>query len=305
MRYASYKFIKIHGKGVRELTIYELSNEFLNKYAKRRLRPNTIRGYRTNLEKHILPIIGSEDIEKINVEILDEITDRLQEKGLTNKSILYVHATLRKMLNYGNKRDLFYNGSYEKFDLPRIEGYKHTVLNEKEIIEVLKIANGTTEIELAIRLAIKYGMRRGEILGLQQEDLDAVNCVLHIQRTRSFECGKEIITPCKTKSSNRYVLIQEKDAKDLEKCDGKWLIPLTPTQIDKRFKKFLQIYGFKNVRFHDLRHSYATLMLAKGVNPKIVSTVLGHSGIQVTLNIYSHPDVSMQKACLDVIPMPF
>ena len=62
------------------------------------------------------------------------------------------------------------------------------------------------------------------------------------------------------------------------------------------------IGGFPEIRFHDLRHSYATLMLKKGINPKIVSSVLGHSGVGITLDIYSHPDVSMQQRCLEVLP---
>ena len=69
-------------------------------------------------------------------------------------------------------------------------------------------------------------------------------------------------------------------------------------QLEHRFKKFLQKYDFPQIRFHDLRHSYATLMMSKGVNPKIVSMILGHSGVDVTLDIYSHPDVSMQRICL-------
>ena len=65
-----------------------------------------------------------------------------------------------------------------------------------------------------------------------------------------------------------------------------------------QYRTFLSKNNFPPIRFHDLRHSYATLMLAKGVNAKIVSAVLGHSGVGVTLDIYSHPDVQMQQACL-------
>lgn len=285
------------------MTINELSKEFMEKYAKRKLRPNTIRGYETNIRKHILPVLGEKQADQITEKDIDELGEALAEKILNAKSMIYVHATLRKMLNYGNKKGWFQNTVYSIYDLPRVEEYKHTILKEEEIEWLLRWSwNWDDPVHVAVKLALKYGMRRGEILGLKKEDVDAVNNIIHIQRTRSFENGKEIITPCKTKNSNRYILVKEVDRKALLKerpGNRKWLIDITPTQLDKQFQKHLKNNGIKHIRFHDLRHSYATLMLQKGVNPKIVSTVLGHSGVQVTLNIYSHPDVSMQVTCLE------
>lgn len=283
------------------MTTQQLANEFMENYVKKRLRPTTVRGYQTNLNSHALPLLGNRTLHDLTPDDLDDLTEALQDKGLSNKSIIYVHATLRKALNYALKRGYITNNVYDRFDLPRIEEYTYRTLTEEQITQMLSNANTKAPLHLAIRLALRYGMRRGEVLGIRPEtDLDHQRHILHVQRTRTIENGTETVTPCKTKHSNRYILLTEEDTRALRSKKNGYAVPLTPTQLDKQFKTFLRIGGFPNIRFHDLRHSYATLMLSKQVNPKIVSAVLGHSGIAITLNIYSHPDTSMQKVCLEV-----
>lgn len=284
------------------MKINELTNEFMKNYADKRLRPTTLRGYRTNIDKHILPYIGQKRINELLPDDLDDLTETLQEKGLKNKTIIYVHATLRKAYNYAIKRGYISGNPYSRYDLPRVDTFRYTILPEDQMIRMLDAADGWDDIDLAIRLALRYGLRRGEILGIRPEtDLDYLNNTLHIQRTRTVENGQEVVTPCKTKNSDRYILLFDEDAAHLDTRTG-YAVPLTPPQLDFRFRQFLAQHQFSPMRFHDLRHTYATYMLSKGVNPKIVSSVLGHSGIAITLNIYSHPDVSMQRSCLEVLP---
>lgn len=249
-----------------------------------------------NFKNHIIPLIGNNDITKINAGTLDHLNQSMQ---LSNKSKVYVHATLRKTLNYAIKREYLSKNPYNQFDMPQVEEYKYKTLNEGEIKRMLQCVKGT-KIEIPVTLALCYGLRRGECLGIRpKEDFDNINNVLHIQRTRSKEYKEETITPCKTKKSNRYILLNYKHAKLLQSTTELYACSLTPAKLDNYFQEFLKKYKFPKIRFHDLRHSYATLMLAKGINPKIVSTVLGHSRIDTTLDIYSHPNVQMQKACLD------
>lgn len=171
-----------------------------------------------------------------------------------------------------------------------------------QIRKLLEDSAGLDPLKLAVRLSLRYGLRRGEVLGLIPEtDLDLCDCTIHIQRSRTIEEGREVLTPCKTKHSNRRILILPADAVDLSTILHGYAVPLTPTQLDKRFRDFLEREALPPIRFHDLRHSYATLMLRRGVNPKIVSTVLGHSCIAITLNIYSHPDTRMQTVCLEAL----
>ena len=284
------------------MTVMELCETFMSRYARDRLRPTTIRGYQTNIDLHVLPILGDLEIGDLTPEHLDTLTDALRDKGLSNRSAVYVHATLRKALNYAVKRRYLSANPYDWFDLPRVEDYGYTTLNPDQIHKLLADCKGTDPLKLAVRLSLSYGLRRGEVLGLIPEtDLDLCDCSIHIRRSRTIEEGREVLTPCKTKHSNRRILILKSDALDLSTILHGYAVPLTPTQLDKRFRELLRREELPPIRFHDLRHSYATLMLRQGVNPKIVSTVLGHSCIAITLNIYSHPDIRMQSICLEAL----
>lgn len=284
------------------MNLSELSADFARRYAAHRLRPTTARGYETNMRRHVLPTLGGVQVGELTAEHLDELAERLTARGLATRSVVYALATLRKVLNYAVKRGYISANPFARFDMPRVEEYRYITLTEAQMRAVFEATAGGDPLGLAVRLALRYGMRRGEVLGVIPEiDLDEGRHTLHIQRTRTIEQGKTTVTPCKTKKSNRFLLLSADDVATLSHVRHGYAVPLTPTQVDKRFKAFLAAHDLPDIRFHDLRHSYATLMLAKGVNPKIVSTVLGHSGVDITLDIYSHPNVEMQKACLAAI----
>lgn len=279
------------------MIVQELMQVFDKCYITERLKPTTANGYRVNIRCHILPYIGETMVDDIGLLTLEELTDTLRAKGLSNKTIVYVHATFRKALNFAlRRREISWN-PYELYDLPKIEQYKYKTLNASQIQKLLDGVQGQ-EIERYIRLAVCYGLRRGEILGILPGDYDETTGVLHVQRTRTAVNGRPVITTCKTKKSNRYVLIAKEDEPFITGRLFSW----TPTKLDTEFKRALTANGLpKEIRFHDLRHSYATWMLSKEVNPKIVSEVLGHSSVKVTLDIYSHANTSMQISCLNAM----
>lgn len=282
------------------MTLYELAQDFTENYMKTRLQAATVRGYTVNLDKHILPRLGNAAAHELTTDDLDELTAELSDT-LSNKSIIYVHATLRKMLTFAMKRGYVEKSPYGTYDLPRVRSYHYTVWREEEIYRALHQIKGTN-IEIPVTMALCYGLRRGECLGLIPSlDLDTKNNVLHVQRSRSVEKGSIILTPCKTKNSNRHILLKPEHTRLLlRSClPGNYTYEGSPKMLDLNFKRFMDLNDLPMIRFHDLRHSYATFMLYKGVNPKIVSSVLGHSSVKVTLDLYSHPDVSMQSVCLD------
>ncbi len=279
------------------MTIKQLANEFLHSYAEKRLRASTIRGYETNIRLHILPVIGDEHIRSITPEDLDKLNDSMTK--LSNKSKIYAHATLRKMLNFAIRRNELYFNPYEVYDLPRANKKQIQTLSEEEAAKMLTKAKGYY-VEAPITLALKYGLRRGECLGIiPEQDVDKKQKTLHIQRTRGYEKGKEIITPCKTDRSNRYILLADEDIEMLCGRAGAVLQILTPNMLQHYFRYFCWEYGFGEIRFHDLRHTFATLMMKRKVNPVIVRNILGHSSVKVTLDTYSHPDTQIQQICLD------
>ena len=284
------------------MTLNALAAEFDRNYMMRRLRETTISGYRVNLNNHVLPIIGDLTLDQLHVSHLDQITDELQDKGLSNKSIVYCHATTRKMLNYALKRGYIAGNPYAMFDLPRIHQYRYTVISPEQITWLADAARDRCpDLYPAIVLAGFYGMRRGEVLGVIPSR-DYRGGVLSVERTRTVIGSRTIITPCKTDHSQRQLLIAP-DHREIFACCpiGAYLVEFSPVVLNNSFRRLLALLDLPPMRFHDLRHSYATWMLAENVNPKIVSSVLGHANVGVTLDIYSHPNISMQNACLDAI----
>ena len=253
-----------------------------------------------NLELHVIPILGTRNPSDLTPDDLDDLTELLREKGLNNKSIVYVHATFRKALNYAMRRRQLQMNVYDLYDLPRVECFYYPIMDDDLFAHMLDLADGEAPLSLAIRLALRYGLRRGEVLGLRRSDLSGN--VLHIQRTRTVEGRADSVTPCKTRSSNRYILLMPEDATAIAAVKGDYVVSLTPTQLNKGFLTFLRRGGFPAMRFHDLRHNYATYMYRHGVDVKTISTVLGHSSVKITMDIYAHPDLQVQNACLQALP---
>lgn len=284
------------------MNVKTLYSEFHERYIKTRLKPNTQRGYRINLEKHVLPFIGDCELDSVTIKHLDYITDELTAKGLSARSVVYVHATLRKMFTFAVRRSYMPCTPYAFYDMIRVPEYRHHTITMSEIKQAVKIAEGTP-LYAPLVLAGLYGLRRGEVLGLMPGDYDSEKGVLYIQRTRNTNDGREVVTDCKTKNSRRYILIAPEHAGIFARTGSRYIVDMSSEMLDKRWRRFRYKLPepFHNIRFHDLRHSYATAMMKERVNPKIVSEVLGHSGVGITLDLYSHPDVSMQQQLLDVI----
>lgn len=184
------------------MKLYQLAEEFRKNYMTNRLRPSTMRGYNINLNRHILPCLGKVNVSALNVNHLDELTEHLKQKNLCNRSVVYAHATLRKMLSYALRRGYIRKTPYDVYDLPKVQKYKYTTLNTDQVRYILEHVSG--DLRLPVVLALKYGMRRGEVLGLKWSDIDVVQSTVHVQRTRGVENGTEVITPCKTESGNRF-----------------------------------------------------------------------------------------------------
>ena len=282
------------------MNVYQLAQSFRENYMKIRLRPTTIYGYDININNHILPLLAPYDLNDLTPDLIDDLTDKLRSEGLSNKTIVYVHATFRKMLNYAVKRGFVKINVYSSVDLPRVEKYNYHVLDAPEL-KLLLSASANTSLEVPVTLACCYGLRRGEILGIRYSDYSPSNGVLHIQRTKTYVKNGFIETPCKTENGNRYILLYPDHSIFFRDPHGEYLVPYSSYVLNSRFKKLADNLGLSPLRFHDLRHSYATLMMKSGVNPKVVSSVLGHSDVSVTLDIYSHPDVTLQNVCHEAI----
>ncbi|MED3690351.1 site-specific integrase [Peribacillus butanolivorans] len=189
------------------------------------------------------------------------------------------------------------------------------VWDEEEVNRFLKVAK-EDPVYIVFYLALTTGMRQGEILGLRWKDINLEKGLLNIKQTLSHD-GKTFLSGAKTKSSLRTINLSLSSIKvlitrkltvskeklsigpiyqdfDLVACTQHGT-PLNPVNIRRTFKRMIKMADVPEIRFHDLRHTHATLLLSNGVHVKVISERLGHSNIKVTLDTYSHVLPSMQE----------
>ncbi len=291
------------------MTIHELANDFRCNYMNRRLKPTTIRGYEVNLNSYILPYFKSYALEQVTYSAIDDFVAKIGSIGLSNTSIIYVLATFSKIYSYAVKRGYIAYNPLKSYDYPRKNSFQYNTLTQGQM-EVLLFAAKDKDEFPALLLACHYGLRRGEACAVSMNDISGN--VLYIRRTVTHVGGELVFTTPKS-DKIRCIKLLDEDIKQLLAYDKKRKKHssgalmrdkvgqiVTPNAINKRLKKLLQALSLPAVRFHDLRHSYATIMMQNGINPKIVSTVLGHSSVDITLDLYSHCYVDMQDVCLQV-----
>ena len=189
-------------------------------------------------------------------------------------------------------------------------------LTPEQVKTLLEAARGD-RLEALYVLAVHTGLRQGELLGLRWEDVDLDEGTLHVRRTLTSAKGGPVLSAPKTKGSKRSVKLSEsaidalrshlqRQLEEIDRVGSLWrengLIfasetgePLDRRSVtNHRFKPLLKRAGLPQIRFHDLRHTCATLLLGRNVNPKIVSEMLGHANIAITLDTYSHVLPNMQ-----------
>lgn len=293
------------------------------------LRPKTLIQYRQIVRQHILPTFGNMKLKDLRPDQIQSFYTSKLEKGTSARTVLLIHAVLHKSLNYALKTGLTIRNPADAVNRPKIRRKEMVTLTDSQARALISAVDGTRDAALYY-LAVSTGLRKGELLGLKWSDLDWKTRRLKIQRqTQSIPGQGQQFTEPKTAAGRRVVVLGEKAIEILRKhqgiqnmerkfADDRWqeydLIfpstigtPMEGTNLYHRYKLILQKCGLPNIRFHDLRHTAATLMLQQGTNPKIVQERLGHSDISLTLNTYSHvlPDMQEEVASkLDDLLMP-
>jgi len=287
------------------------------------VRPKTIIQYRRIVNNHINPIIGTYKLDEIKPNHIQNFYNSKLEKGTSERTVILIHAVLHKALRQAVLWGILGWNPSDAVIKPKKKKAEIKVLNDVQVRNLLLVAKGSS-IEVLIHTAITTGLRFGELLGLKWSDLDWNNRTLQIQRQVYFLPQKgNVFAELKTKASQRTIVLGKttlellkthwKEQQTLkEEMKETWhdLDLIFPSQtgnpndkgnLSRRFKKLLETAGLPPIRFHDLRHTAATLMLLQGINPKIVQERLGHSDISMTLNTYSHVLPSMQQDAADKI----
>ncbi|MCU4885119.1 tyrosine-type recombinase/integrase [Bacillus cereus] len=281
-----------------------------------KVKKQTLNTYRWIVEKHIVPTIGDVELTKLDPMIIQGLYNKLtKEKVLSDENIQKVHTLINDSLKKAERWGLIARNPAALVDRPKAVKKEITVWNVEEVRQFLKYAKKGGRYYIAFLLALTTGMRQGEILGLRWKDVDFENRCVRITQTLSSD-GKDLLPYTKTKSGSRTIDLPEETVTALkmhwlfirgerEKNRSYKNLDLVvctefgtsthKSNIRRVFKSIIEKADIPKIRFHDMRHTHATLLLLQGVNPKIVSERLGHADVRITLDTYSHLLPSMQR----------
>jgi len=297
---------------------------------KHEVRESTLSKNRCIFETHILPLLGGNRIDKLNVKVLEDWKTAINEKGLSFSMRKNIYSVLRAMLNYAVRIDLL-----PKNPLHRVGNFKDAY-EKKETLQYYTVEQFQMFIAAAyddvqetgdmryytfFSTLFYTGARKGEANALDWTDLDGD--LLHIGKNivQKLE-GDDRITPPKNKSSDRTLQVplpllavfeeqrkwQKKNgvySKHAKICGG--LHALRDTSIEKKNKQYAEKAGLPKIRIHDFRHSHASLLANEGINIQEIARRLGHSKIEMTWNTYSHlypREEERAVKLLNQIPLP-
>ncbi len=279
-------------------------------FCKPALRETTKAGYENCIYNHIIPTIGKTPLNKLSQNDLQQFYVRLKKggrlkdvntkgTGVSDRMVRSYHGRCRSALEKAMTEGLITTNPAIGCKLPPKKGREMQVLTPNEIARFLARAKEEGYYEIFL-LELSTGMRRGEILGLKWSDINFKDGSLRISR-QVVAAGKQVIVqPPKTRTSIRTIILPpymvELLAQMKKEKTCEWIFPSpvkegeprNPTALHHRFKLILKRASCKDIRFHDLRHTFATMALENGMNVKTLSGIIGHISAETTLNIYSH-----------------
>ncbi len=309
---------------VERQTVGQFLERWLEDVARPRLRPKTYHSYAQLVRLHLAPTLGHHQLSKLAPQQVQAMMNAKLASGLSPRTVQYLRAVLRRAIGQALKWGLVSRNVVLLTDPPRVTRPEIATLTPVQARAFLDAVKGA-RLESLYAVALALGLRQGEALGLRWQDVDFDGGVLHVrvalQRVRGEPA--RLVEP-KTRQSRRTlpmpaIIVAQLRAhhdRQLTECVtagpawqgehwGLVFCTATGTPLDARhvvfyFKRQLRHAGLPDIRFHDLRHSCASLLLAQNVHPRVVMEILGHSTIALTMNTYSHvlPEAQRQAATL-------
>ncbi|OPA77442.1 site-specific integrase [Paenibacillus selenitireducens] len=307
--------------------------EWRTKFVEKDLEATTIENYNFQVKRHILPYFGHMSLDKIKTMHIVNYMQKLSEEGsrldggtLGQASLVYNYRVLKSIFTKAVNWKVIPKNPMEGVSKPKETTKEMEVYSEEEVELLLKLLEKeNAKFRILIILALTTGMRRGELLGLEEKHIDLDNEIIHIKQSiPKFVNREAVIKSPKTKGSVRKVVIPSSIIDELRtyiselkkqrlKSEEPWLggdhfflfsqpngKPIYPKTLGEMWRSFHKRNPkLKYIRFHDLRHTAATLLINKGVHAKIISNRLGHSKITTTMNVYGHVIESADRSAAE------
>lgn len=311
----------------RKITGSILYEEWIDKwyltYCKPGLRESVQKTYEERIYKQIIPRLGKIPLKKLSHGDIQQFLSVLKKDGrlkgrkrfgpgLSDSVIRSIFAHINASMKKAVSEKLIRDNPAKDCLLPKKRSKEMQVLTHEELQRLLIQAKEEGFYELLL-LDLATGLRRGEICALRWEDLNEETGELRIDKQLRMSKGIAELTAPKTSASSRTVLLPKPVLDVLKEykkqCASEWMFPSPvkensprdPSAVRKRLSRILEHAECKHVRFHDLRHTFATLSLEYGMDLKTLSTVLGHRSVGITLDTYSHVTKEMEKQAAGII----
>ena len=302
-------------------TVAEYLEYWLEHVHKATIEVNTYREYREMVNLHINPSLGHVQVQKLTMRQVQMFCSKLQEK-LSPGRVRNIHALLHAAIDYSVKEGLVARNVTEGVQLPLQQPHEAVVLTLEQAEQLLK-ATVDPWLKVLLAVAVTTGLRRGELLSLKWADIDMEKRFLQVRHNlieirgsglhekgpKTMHSRRKITLPffvielLKEHQASQEKIHQETETGWLEKnlvfC-GKNGDYINPQRVARAFKKLLGIANLPYMRFHDLRHSAFTILLAMGVPAKVVQEIAGHSNISTTLGTYGHVIPGMHEDAMGI-----
>lgn len=285
------------------------------------IRPTTMTRYQGAVDRHIKPYLGDKPIAQIKGEDVQKLYDMLARQGnrntgagLSSGTIRGIHSILHEALGTAQRVGLIARNPSEEIDAPKFSYKSKRVLTDEQLEKFMEVIREDAVWCDFFYTELTTGLRRGEICGLRWEDFEEGNGTLKIRRTVHAEKGGRLTTwDTKTTAGTRTIILSPSTADLLRERRRStltdWIFPnpLKPEQPTRpsaaynRMKALLKQAELPDIRFHDLRHTFATHALASGVDVKTLSGILGHTRAAFTLDTYTHTTGDMQKRAAEIV----
>ena len=304
-------------------TVTMWMNEWFENVAKIKVRPSSHQTYRGYIDHHITPNIGDLPLEKLttmdlqklyrkllNKGRVDRVEAKQQPKGLSAKTVRNINQVISSAMDFAVAQKIIPENPCKAVVLPKVE-HKEMQTIPAEQLQAFLQETKTTGVYEMYYIEQATGLRRGELLGLKWTDIDWENGIIKVRRQIARVDGQIVEAPLKTKNSYRTVTISQQAIEVLkqqkEKNNDEYVFPspnggpISPDSVNTMLKRVLERAGIPKVRFHDLRHTFATIALQNGVDIKTVSGMLGHFSAGFTLDTYAHVTTAAQKEAADTM----
>ena len=306
------------------MTLGEWFERWFKDYAEVTLRPSTVRGYRryaAQINRHLgdkqISLITTQQIQRMYNKLKRDGREKAREKfgdGLSDSSVRSIHMLLHEVMEAAVQARLIAKNPTAGTKIPKCNYPDKKILNESELAVFIEAIEREPLWRDFFYTEITTGLRRGEICGLKWSDLDMEKGTLKIERSiGNGEGGKLEIGETKTEKGKRVIRLPASTLRILterkESASTEWIFPnllepekpMNPSTAYDKLKSILKAAGLPDIRFHDLRHTFATHALTSGVDAKTLAGILGHTNASFTLDTYTHVTGEMQKNAAEIV----